>query len=78
MKTGIGNFTDTFLNYCIKEINKKQTRDKINSHIIDPIISDVNKRIFPYLLTYTLLIILILILILIILIYLVIFQNKNK
>ena len=78
MKTGIGNFTDTFLNYCINEFNKKQTRDKINNHIIDPIIKDINRRIFPYLITFTMLIILILILILVIFINMIIFQNNKK
>lgn len=68
--------TDILLNQCIIEFNKKETRDKINRFILDPIINDINKKIYPYFMTFTLIIMCILILILIIFFSLII-KKKN-
>lgn len=67
MKSGIGQMTDAIINQIILELNKKETKEKINANILHPMIDKINKKIYPYFLTFSVLIILILIFIIIIL-----------
>ena len=67
MKTGIGNVTDIIINQCINEFNKKETRNKINKKIINPVIKNINRKILPYFCICLLFMIIILILLIFIL-----------
>lgn len=75
MKSGVGYITDTIINQCIQELNKKETREKVNKNILNPIIEKINRKIYPYFLTFSVLIIIILVLIIIIFFSLIL---KNK
>ena len=67
MKSGVGQMTDTIINQVIFELNKMETKKKIKVQVLDPVICEINKKIYPYFLTFSVLIVLILILIIIIL-----------
>ncbi len=66
IKPIISKLTDTILTQLVEEMQKKHIQDKINQQLLNPIIDEINKRIYPYFLIFSILIILILILILII------------
>jgi hypothetical protein len=63
----IGPMTNSFLDKIIKELKKKKTRDKIVENIIDPVISDVIGRYYPYMVTISMVFLVIIILLCIIL-----------
>lgn len=69
----IGPLTQELLDLCIKEIKRKETREKISSYILDPIFSEVVNRYYYYAFVY----IIIQILIVVLLLY-IIFLLKNK
>ena len=66
IKPIISKLTDAILTQLVEEMQKKHIQDKINQQLLNPIIDEINKRIYPYFLIFSILIILILILILII------------
>lgn len=45
---------DNFVNYIVIELNKKNTREKIDTMIIDPVITHIMMKIHPYLITMSL------------------------
>ena len=48
----IGPVTRDLLNSCIRELKKKDNKDKINKHIIEPVMYEVTNRCFPYLMIH--------------------------
>ena len=60
----IGPITDTLIQKCANEINKKETKEKILNKIINPLLHDINVRFYKYymLLLVNLIIIIILLL----------------
>lgn len=75
MTNYIGPLTKTIIENISIELKKKENRDNIMNNIIDPLISDLTVRYYPYFIT----IIIILILIIILLVSIVIFNiNQNK
>lgn len=76
MQTGIGSFTDTLINQCIYELNKKETKEKVYNKILTPMIDEINKKIYPYFMGFSLAIITILILIIIMFMFII--KNQIK
>ena len=72
----LSRLTNDFLNRCLKEFDNKNNKDKVQRVIIDPIIDEINNKLFPYLIVTFVLYILILIPLIIILI--VILAKKSK
>lgn len=68
----IGPFVKDILDGCIIEFKKKDTKDKVNKYIIDPIIGEVGSRISPF----AILFIITQVLIIILLVYLTILVKK--
>jgi|TARA_Y100000389_G_scaffold199998_1_gene239548 hypothetical protein len=46
--------TDKLINYVVLELNKNNNREKIDSMIIDPVISHIMLKIHPYLIIMSL------------------------
>jgi hypothetical protein len=44
----LGPTTDYILDMCIKEVNKKKTKEKIFKHIVDPLFLELSTRYYPY------------------------------
>lgn len=72
----IGPITDSLIDSCIKELKKKENKEKIYKNILDPVLQEINYKYAPYFILITSLLGLIIILMCIILIILLI--NKNK
>jgi hypothetical protein len=58
----IGPITDNIINSFVNEVKKSKNRDKIMKNIIDPILSDINHKYFPYVVMLVLLLLIIIIL----------------
>ena len=69
----IGPMTSNMLNECIAEIKKPSTKQKISTHVVDPIVKEISTKLQPYFMTH----IIVQIIIILILIY-VLSQLKNK
>ena len=72
----IGPITDALIDSCIKELKKKENKDKMYKNILDPIFQDINNKYGPYFILITTMLGLIIILMCIILI--VSLMNRNK
>ena len=48
METGIGSLTDMLVNLVINEFNKQETRNKVNTTILAPIMNTIRKGMLPY------------------------------
>ena len=72
-----GEFSNGLLNSCLKELKKKENRDKIMNDVIDPIVSDITCKYYPHFLLLTILQFLMVILLGVILAY-IIMNNKKK
>ena len=72
----IVEFTNDILNKVIETFNSKENKDKLSESILDPLIQEINNRLYPYIILIFLMYILILILIITILILLI--MNKNN
>jgi p-aminobenzoyl-glutamate transporter AbgT len=68
--------THDFLDKFITELNKKNNKKKINTHIINPIICDISNKLYPYIVTLFIMYIIILLLIISILAMLI--SNRKK
>lgn len=66
----IGPLTKNLLEQCSKELKKEETKNKIITYIIDPIVSEFFKRYYAYI-TFFLFIQIIIILLLIYMIYII-------
>lgn len=44
----IGPITRDLIDICIKEFKKKENRDKVSIYIIDPVVKEVLKILYPY------------------------------
>lgn len=64
----LGPLTKNFLDILSNEINKKENKEKLMEHIIDPVVSEFFKRYYTYI-TFFLFIQFIIILLLIYVIY---------
>lgn len=62
MSSFVGPVTDAVINNIIKELKKKETKEKIMKNIIDPLLYDLSSRYYPYLLTIIITLLLIVIL----------------
>lgn len=48
MSYNIGPITNSLLNSCVQEFNKKETRDKILNNVITPLINDLSEKYGHY------------------------------
>lgn len=48
MSSYIGPMTDAVIEGIIKELKKKETKEKVMRNIIDPLICDMSSRYYPY------------------------------
>lgn len=48
MSSYIGPITDSVIEMIIKELKKKETKEKVMKNIIDPLIKDMSSRYYPY------------------------------
>jgi hypothetical protein len=78
MSTYVGPITNTIIDGIIKEINKKKTKEKIMTNVIDPLLCDLSVRYYPHFVTITIVLTVIIMLLIAILIILVINLNKQK
>lgn len=74
MSTYIGPLTNSLIDYIIKEVNKKETKERIMTSVIDPFLSDLSIRYYPYFI----MMIIILLLIVILLVALLVLAVINK
>jgi hypothetical protein len=51
----IGPVTRDIIDACIKEIKKRENKEKINKYILDPIIEEVLYKSYPYALIHAIL-----------------------
>ena len=72
----IGPITGTLIDSFIKQLKKKETREKITQNVIDPVLYDITSKYYPYFIITSSLLILIIVLLIIILIILLV--NKKK
>lgn len=78
MSSIIGPVTDTFINNVIIEVKKKENKEKIMKYIIDPFLSDLSTRYYPYILTLLItMIIIVILLIFILVINMTSYNSKN-
>lgn len=54
--------TTQIIDRCVIELKKKQTIEKIQTHLIDPLIKYTINRLYPYIITISIIFILIFIL----------------
>ena len=62
MSSFVGPVTNKIIDAVSKEINKKKTKEKIMSGIIDPLICDLTTRYYPHLMTITIILVVIVLL----------------
>ena len=48
----IGPITNEILEACIREFKKKDTKDRINKYVVDPIMKEFLDKCFSYILIY--------------------------
>ncbi len=53
------NLTNDLLDMIIEEISKKEIKDKINTHIVDPSMTTLFERLYPYIIITSVIFILI-------------------
>lgn len=75
MKSKFSKLVSNFIERCIDEIKDKDNKDKINQVVVEPIITEINNKLFPYLLISLVLYVIILLLIIGILIAIICKKN---
>jgi hypothetical protein len=78
MSTYIGPFTNSLIDGVVKEFKKKEMKEKIIKHIIDPLMCDLSARYYPYFISIILFLILIIIMLATILILTIINGKSYK
>jgi len=68
MSSYIGPITDSVIEGIIKELKKKETKEKVMSNIIDPLLCDMSSRYYPYFMMMIVILLIIIILLVSILI----------
>jgi len=53
------NFTNEVIDIIIEEISKQEIKDKINTHIVDPSMTTIFERLYPYIIITSIIFILI-------------------
>jgi len=53
MNNCVGPITDALIDKAISEVNKKKTKEKIMSGVIDPLLKDISNRYYPHFITIT-------------------------
>ena len=53
------NFTNEVIDIIIEEISKKEIKDKRNTHIVDPSMTTIFDRLYPYIIITSIIFILI-------------------
>jgi len=71
----IGHITSGIIDKIIKEIKKKETKEKIMINIVDPLLKDLSTRYYPHFMVIT--IILIVIVVMLLAILCVVLLNRN-
>jgi uncharacterized membrane protein len=74
MTTYIGPITDSVIEGIIKELKKKETKEKVMKNIIDPLILDMSSRYYPYFM----MVIIVLLIIVILLVAILVINIKSK
>lgn len=75
MDNYIGPITSGIIDKIIKEIKKKETKEKIMINIVDPLLKDLSTRYYPHFMVIT--IILIVIVAMLLAILCVVLLNRN-
>lgn len=70
MNTYIGPITNDLIDKITNEVKKKKTKEKIMRNIIDPLLCDIAKRYYPYLIMITSVLVIIILLLIVILLIL--------
>jgi len=73
----IGPMTDALIDACIKQLKKKETKEKIHKNVLEPILHDISSRYYPYFMIILTILILIVTLLCIILILMIV-KNKSN
>jgi hypothetical protein len=42
------NLTNEIIDFFIEEVSKKEVKDKINTHIVEPSMATIFERLYPY------------------------------
>ena len=71
------NFINEIIDICISEVSKDETKDKINTYIIEPSFTYIFDRLYPYIIL-TFIIFILILLMAIIIIILLIHNNKYR
>jgi hypothetical protein len=72
----IGPMTDAVIEGIIRELKKKETKEKVMKNIIDPLLCDMSSRYYPYFMM--MIIILLIIIMLLITILIVNFTSRSR
>jgi amino acid transporter len=64
----VGSITDRVVNTASKHIKNKKNREKIMKNIIEPVLTDINKKYYPHYITVITLFIMMIIMLIILLI----------
>jgi len=71
------NFINEIIDICISEVSKDETKQKINTYIIEPSFTYIFDRLYPYIIL-TFIIFILILLMAIIIIILLIHNNKYR
>ena len=71
MKSFKNDFVNEIIDICISEVSKDETKNKINTYIIEPSFTYVFDRLYPYLVLTLIIFILILLMAIVIIIILI-------
>ena len=47
----LGNITDNLIGTLTTQVKKKKNREKIMKNIIEPVLTDINKKYYPHYIT---------------------------
>jgi hypothetical protein len=76
MSSYIGPITNSVIEGIIKELKKKETKEKVMKNIIDPLLCDMSSRYYPYFMMV--IVILLIIIILLVSILIVDITSRNR
>ncbi|AYV78812.1 MAG: hypothetical protein Edafosvirus36_2 [Edafosvirus sp.] len=76
MSSYIGPITNSLIDGLIKEFKKKEIKDKIMNNVVDPLLSDLTARYYPYIILTAVVFVIIIALLVAILILVIVRGNK--